>query len=44
VYYLKAEKSNSIIAIDVPDYNQRMIDLITEGPYDEINMNEILTE
>jgi hypothetical protein len=41
LYYLKAEKSNSIVAIDVPDYNQRMIVLITEGPYDEINNNPL---
>jgi hypothetical protein len=41
VYYLKADKSNSIVAIDVSDYNQRMIDLITEGPYDEINNNPL---
>jgi hypothetical protein len=41
VYYLKADKSTSIVAIDVPNYNQRMIDLITEGPYDEINNNPL---
>jgi bifunctional DNase/RNase len=39
VSYLKADKSNSIVAIDVADYNKKMIDLITEGSYDEINNN-----
>jgi hypothetical protein len=36
LYYLKADKSKSIVAINAPDYNQRMIGLITQGPYDEI--------
>jgi hypothetical protein len=39
--YLKADKSNSIVAIDVQDYNQRIEDLINEGPYEEITYNPL---
>jgi hypothetical protein len=39
VFYLKADKSNSVVAVDRTDYIQRMLDLISDGPYEEINFN-----
>jgi hypothetical protein len=35
VFYLKADKS------DRTDYVQRMLDLISDGPYEEINFNPL---
>jgi hypothetical protein len=39
VFYLKTYKSNSVVAVDSTDYIQRMLDLISDGPYEEINFN-----
>jgi hypothetical protein len=41
VFYIKADKSNSIVAVDVADYYERMDTLIAEGPYEEINFNPL---
>jgi hypothetical protein len=39
VCYLEADKSSSIIAVDVPDYHERMDIIITVGPYEDIMLN-----
>lgn len=36
VYYCKADKGNSIVILDKQEYDQRMMDAISEGPYTEI--------
>jgi hypothetical protein len=41
VFYLKADKSNSVVAVDCTDYIQGMLDLITDGPYEEINFDPL---
>jgi hypothetical protein len=42
VFYLKADKSNSVVAVDRTDYIQRMLDdLISDGLYKEINFNPL---
>jgi Reverse transcriptase (RNA-dependent DNA polymerase) len=41
VFYLKADKSNSVVAVDRLDYIRRMEDLISDGPYIEINFNPL---
>jgi hypothetical protein len=38
---IKADKSNSVVAVDRTDYIQRMLDLISDGPYEEINFNPL---
>jgi hypothetical protein len=40
-FYLKADKSNSIVAVDRADYIQRMEDLISDDPYEEVNFNPL---
>jgi hypothetical protein len=41
VFYLKADKSNSVVAVDRTDYIQKMLDLISDGPYEGINFNPL---
>jgi hypothetical protein len=41
VFYLKADKSNTVVAVDRMDCIQRMLDLISDGPYEEINFNPL---
>jgi hypothetical protein len=42
VFYLKADKSNSVVAVDRMDYKQRMPNLISDGPYEKINFNPLV--
>lgn len=36
VYYIKADKGNSIIIMDKHDYNEKMLDHITSGNYRKV--------
>lgn len=40
-FYLKADKGNSLVILDKPDYFNRVSALINEGPYTEIKKNPL---
>lgn len=41
VYYIKADKGNSLIIIDKLDYDDRMLDHISSGNYSKIKVNPL---
>lgn len=40
-YYTKADKSNTIVILDKADYNQRVNDMIKDGPYVELKKSPL---